>query len=195
MKNRGFGVIEVIIIVAILGLLGLVGWYAWQANNKASTTSQVNTSQSSNQQNTEPQKAFRTYTNTRHHYSFDYPEAAEIYADTNVGGQKSPVQPDSDSVFVKQGDNTFSVAATSFSELNDANAKGEFGATPSEDIETKKVVIAETSGLEIVFKKPDPQVTSSFYFIQQKLATPVLRVTITKSDGLHTVLESLRFNP
>ncbi len=141
-------------------------------------------------------KDWKTYENTKYHYSFRYPKEYKIWQFVGVGSF-SEITNDADTVLVGKkivNEILFNISGTNFPSLDEEAIKRQFvGVTPPEDIKIILTYIANQPAYRLAFKRDTEFIPSNFYFVRN-LNGQIFQITIDLTNSVaNQIFSSLKF--
>ncbi len=183
-------VIIFIVSFVILALAGL-GFLAWRSAQPAPVLVQPQPTPTS-----QIPKDWKTYTNTKYHYSFRYPAGYYIYQWS--GGEGYPIQITDDAVAVavsqkKDTDSIFNIDAATLKDINDIDSiKSQSGATDPKNINLIKTTIAGQQGYSVEFKQNGEWKFFGLYYVKN-LYDNTFAINDSPNPIAHQIFSSLKF--
>ncbi len=159
-------VIVFILSFIILALAGL-GFYAWKSAQPAPAVAQPQPTPTPTAQ---IPKDWKTYENTKYHYSFRYPKEYYIYQLAGEGVLRE-VSNDADEILInrereRRDRSIFSISGTNLENLSIEGIKNQFEATNPNDIRLIQTKIVNRPAYTIEFKKDNNWQSSPFFYVQ-----------------------------
>ena len=142
-------------------------------------------------------KDWKTYTNTKYHYSFRYPKEYYVYQLADDGTSRENIVPESGAAEVSKDKNTgpiFSVWDTNYKDLDSDSIKRQFiGISNLDNIKTIEISIDRQPGYKLEFNNTDPLMVSNFYY-SKNLYGKVLEITVSKDHLIaNQIFSSIKF--
>ena len=139
---------------------------------------------------------WKTYTNTKYHYSFRYPKEYYIYQLSDDGASRQAINQDAGAVEISERKTKgaiFSVWDTNYKTLDPDRIKIQFGATDLNNIRLTQIVIANQSAYSVESKENGKFVATGFHFVQN-LSGQILQIALDMNDlVVQKIFSSLKF--
>jgi len=139
---------------------------------------------------------WKTYTNTKYHYSFRYPK--EYYVYQWSGGEGYPIQITDDAVAVavsekKDTDSILNIELTILKDINDIDSiKSQSGATDPRNINLIKTTIAGQQAYSVEFRQNSKWKFFGLYYVKN-LYDNIFAINDSPNPIAHQIFSSLKF--